>query len=105
MKTLFIINRKVPKNHRIPFTLIKGLQKTEEKIGILFIQNGVYNEIESVKDNTLKDQDRPVVNIYFLKPDMLARGLENKIKKDAKLVDYDGFLDLVVNEYERIVNW
>jgi sulfur relay protein TusB/DsrH len=66
---------------------------------VIFIQEGVYHagalpEEIGASMQLLRDNG---VSIYFLKPDLMARGLQ---KKEDSL-DYDGFLDLI-EKYQTI---
>lgn len=60
---------------------------------LIFIQEAVYHAVSVPEDveasmQLLRDKN---VSIYFLEPDLIARGLQ----KPENSVDYDGFLDLI----------
>lgn len=66
---------------------------------VIFIQEAVYHAGNVPEDvdasmQLLRDQN---VSIYFLEPDLIARGLQ----KPENSVDYDGFLDLI-EKYQNI---
>ena len=44
------------------------------------------------------------VSIYALKPDVEARGMQNRVMDGVRLVDYAGFVDLVV-EHNAVQSW
>ena len=44
------------------------------------------------------------VAIYALKPDVEARGMQNRVMDGVRLVDYGGFVDLVV-EHNAVQSW
>ena len=44
------------------------------------------------------------VSIYALKPDVEARGMQNRVMDGVRLVDYGGFVDLVV-EHNAVQSW
>jgi tRNA 2-thiouridine synthesizing protein B len=41
---------------------------------------------------------------YALKPDVIARGLLDKVSPNVQLIDYEGFVDLVT-QYNPIQSW
>jgi sulfur relay protein TusB/DsrH len=45
------------------------------------------------------------LNVYALKADCEARGLLKKIKEGVKIVDYQDWVRLVMDKYDRIVSW
>ncbi len=44
------------------------------------------------------------VSIYALKPDVEARGMQNRVMDGVRLVDYGGFVDLVA-EHNAVQSW
>jgi len=73
-----------------------------EKVGILHIQDACITltlpeYIGKMADHRLK--------LYGLKADCEARGLLKKIDKRVIVVDYQGWVKLVMDEYDKIVSW
>jgi tRNA 2-thiouridine synthesizing protein B len=70
---------------------------------ILFIEDGVYAATTgtSVAD---KIKNASGVSFAVLGPDLQARGLENKLADGIKVVDYDGFVNLVA-EHDSVQSW
>ncbi len=73
----------------------------KEKVGTLHIQDAcvvatLYEYCRKAVDNG--------VNLYVLKEDCQARGLLEKVQKSVKVVNYEGWVKLVMNEYEKIVS-
>jgi len=62
---------------------------------VLFLEDGVYALGAGGKYEGLVTQLMKTNAVYGLGPDVKARGLE-RLVADAKLVDYEGFVDLVV---------
>lgn len=79
---LYIINKSFINSNALALVKVDDI--------ILLIEDGVYAACSP--GETLAKPG----NIYALKPDVIARGLSDKISLDIKLVDYDGFVDLVV---------
>ena len=44
------------------------------------------------------------MKIYALKSDLEARGMQNRVMDGVRLVDYGGFVDLVV-EHDAVQSW
>jgi len=71
---------------------------------VLLIEDGVY---AAAKDTAVASQVRKAmeaVTIYALKPDVEARGMQNRVMDGVRLVDYGGFVDLVV-EHNAVQSW
>jgi tRNA 2-thiouridine synthesizing protein B len=71
---------------------------------VLLIEDGVYG---AVKDTAVSNQVREAlksVSICALKPDVEARGMQNRVMDGVRLVDYEGFVDLVV-EHNTVQSW
>lgn len=71
------------------------------KVGILHIQDAcvaatLYEYCRKAVENG--------VNLYVLKEDCQARGLFEKVHANVKIVDYEGWMKLVMDEYEKIVS-
>jgi sulfur relay protein TusB/DsrH len=73
----------------------------KEKVGILHIQDACI--AATLDEHCRKAVDRGV-NLYVLKEDCQARGLLEKVQKSVRVVDYEGWVKLVMNEYEGIVS-
>ena len=73
-----------------------------EKLGFIFIQNGVFHA-------TLKENGKPsqlldkTANLYVLAEDLATRGLTNAdVDKRVKVVTYNDVVDLMFNDYEKL---
>ena len=73
----------------------------KEKVGILHIQDAC---IAATSDEHCGKAVDNGVNLYVLKEDCQARGLLEKVQKSVKVVNYEAWVKLVMNEYERIVS-
>lgn len=76
--------------------------KMGEKIGILHIQDACLaltlpEYITKIADSRFE--------LYDLKADCEARGLLKKIDKRVTVVDYQGWVKLVMDKYDKIVSW
>jgi tRNA 2-thiouridine synthesizing protein B len=71
---------------------------------VLLIEDGVY---AAARDTAVSGQVQEAlksVAIYALKPDVEARGMQNRVMDGVRLVDYGGFVDLVV-EHDAVQSW
>ena len=71
---------------------------------VLLIEDGVYaaqssGDVASRLNTALADFD-----IYALQPDVVARGINEKINNAVTLIDYDGFVNLTT-EYDKVQSW
>jgi len=93
-----------------PFTsdcesLVKLASKAIEKgesVAILHIQDAC---AAVTSDKYLKKVASSEIEICVLKEDCEARGLLEKIKARIRTVDYKGWVNLVMNEHDKIVSW
>ncbi|MBF0464779.1 MAG: sulfurtransferase complex subunit TusB [Nitrospirae bacterium] len=72
-------------------------------LGIVLVQNGVYNAV--VNEN---GQASPVLGkgtkVYALSEDLLVRGFDpSKVDKRVTVVDYGGVVDLIFNNFEKLI--
>ena len=71
---------------------------------VLLIEDGVY---AAAKGTAVAEQLQKAlqnVPIYALKPDVEARGMQNRVLEGIQLVDYGGFVDLVA-EHNAVQSW
>ncbi len=74
-----------------------------DKVGIILVQNGVYNA--TIKEKGVKSSvlDKGT-EVYALSEDLQSRGLDpSGIDSKVKVVDYGGLVDLVFNDYEKFI--
>ncbi len=73
-----------------------------EKLGIILVQNGVYNATtkESGKVSSLLDK---TPNLYALSEDIQIRGMKDAdVDKRVKVVNYGDVVDLIFNDFDKI---
>jgi tRNA 2-thiouridine synthesizing protein B len=92
---------KSPFEHR---ALESCLRYARQGSAVLLIEDGVY---AAARDTAVAKQVQEAlksVSIYALKPDLEARGMQNRVIDGVRLVDYEGFVDLVV-EHNAVQSW
>ena len=92
---------KSPFEHRSLETCLKFAQPGS---AVLLIEDGVYAAArETTVSQRLQDALKSVT-IYALRPDVEARGMQDRVMDGIRLVDYEGFVDLVV-EHNAVQSW
>ncbi len=74
-----------------------------DTLGIIFVSNGVYHAkvTEKGKQSPLLEKSP---RLYALTEDIQTRGFsENEIDSRVKSVTYNDLVDLIFNEYEKII--
>ncbi|HET9734042.1 MAG TPA: sulfurtransferase complex subunit TusB [Burkholderiales bacterium] len=71
---------------------------------VLLIEDGVYAAAKDTAVAPKVQEALKTVTIYALKPDVEARGMQNRVMDGVRLVDYGGFVDLVV-EHDAVQSW
>jgi tRNA 2-thiouridine synthesizing protein B len=71
---------------------------------LLLIEDGVYAAMRGTQHSARVEQAAKTVWILALRPDVEARGLQDKLLAGIALIDYDGFVDLVV-EHTAVMPW
>ena len=71
---------------------------------VLLIEDGVYAAARDTAVSKQVQEALKSVSIYALKPDVEARGMQNRVMDGVRLVDYGGFVDLVA-EHNAVQSW
>ncbi|MBF0456535.1 MAG: sulfurtransferase complex subunit TusB [Nitrospirae bacterium] len=75
----------------------------EGSFDLVLVQNGVYSA--AIKEN---GQKSPVLGrgskVYALSEDIVSRGIEpSQVDKSVTVVNYDGLVDLIFNEFGKTI--
>jgi tRNA 2-thiouridine synthesizing protein B len=71
---------------------------------VLLIEDGVYAVTRgNAAEPKVKEAMRQM-QVYALRPDLEARGMQDAVIDGVKLVDYGGFVDLVA-EHNTVQSW
>jgi tRNA 2-thiouridine synthesizing protein B len=71
---------------------------------VLLIEDGVYAAARGTAVSRRIEAAMKDVSIYALAPDVAARGMQDRVMDGVRLVDYGGFVDLVV-EHNAVQSW
>ena len=85
-------------------TLETCLKFARQGSAVLLIEDGVYAAARDTAVSKQVQEALKTVSIYALKPDVEARGMQNRTIDGVRLVDYGGFVDLVV-EHNAVQSW
>ncbi len=85
-------------------TLETCLKFAKQGSAVLLIEDGVYAATRDTAVSKQVEEALKSVSIYALKPDVEARGMQNRVMDGIRLVDYGGFVDLVV-EHNTVQSW
>lgn len=99
MATLHTVNKSPFES--ATFETCLGLAKSGSTI--LLIEDGIYAATSGTRFAEIISK-ADGVNFAVLGPDAQARGVESKLADGIKVVDYDGFVDLVT-EHDKVQTW
>jgi tRNA 2-thiouridine synthesizing protein B len=85
-------------------TLETCLRFARQGSALLLIEDGVYAAARDTAVSKRVQEAMKSVSIYALKPDVEARGIQNRVMDGVRLVDYGGFVDLVA-EHNAVQSW
>jgi tRNA 2-thiouridine synthesizing protein B len=85
-------------------TLEMCLKFAQPGSAVLLIEDGVYAAARGTAVAQQVQDALKSVAIYALKPDVEARGMQNRVMDGIRLVDYAGFVDLVA-EHSTVQSW
>lgn len=111
MSTLFVLAKTpyVTNDVTRVIRIAMSMRKKNEDVGIVLIQDAVLTGIQGSANrfgNQLADAMRTGVRIYLLEPDAAARGLiPERVLPGIEFVDYSRWVDITVEEYEKVANW
>ena len=85
-------------------TLATCLKFARQGSALLLIEDGVYAAARDTAVSKQLTEAMKNVSIYALKADLEARGMQDRVMDGVRLVDYGGFVDLVV-EHDAVQSW
>lgn len=86
-------------------TLDSCLRHATNGSSILLLEDGVYGAVKGSVVDTKIQNALTNFSVYALGPDVRARGMtEDQIIDGVTIIDYHGFVDLVVN-HDKVQAW
>jgi tRNA 2-thiouridine synthesizing protein B len=92
---------KSPFEHRALEACLKFARRGS---AVLLIEDGVYAAARDTAVSRQLEEALKKLSIYALRPDVEARGMQNRVMDGVRLVDYGGFVDLVA-EHNAVQSW
>ncbi|GBE55718.1 MAG TPA: hypothetical protein ENH28_02025 [Euryarchaeota archaeon] len=82
---------------------VKTLDKVKaDEIGIFLVQDGVYNAV--LKENGKSSDILEKGKVFALGDDIKFRGFkEDQVDERAEVVSYEDIVDLMMNNYEKLI--
>jgi tRNA 2-thiouridine synthesizing protein B len=72
---------------------------------VLFIEDGIYGAMKGTAKSGVVESSKGDLSFYVLGPDLKARGIgEDKLIDGVKVVDYNGFVKLAVDN-DKVQAW
>jgi sulfur relay protein TusB/DsrH len=81
--------------------VITAIKSQNNEVGILLVQDGVFMADKGCTHS--EELAKFNVPVYASKGHVEERGIAGRLVVDAKLVDYNGIVDLVMEKYDRVV--
>lgn len=79
------------------------LRLKADKLGLILVSNGVYLAAVKEAGKASPILDKPG-NLYALSEDLLSRGFSDAdIDNRVKAITYDDLVDLIFNDYDKII--
>ena len=73
-----------------------------KKLGVIFVQNGVYHATLKENGRTSPLLEKPA-NFYALKDDLETHGFsDSNVDSRVKVITYNDLVDVILNEYEKL---
>lgn len=82
--------------------VVDALKASGHEIGILLAQDGVYSIDKGC--NTSSDIKSLEVPVYAIKHHIEERGLGDRLKVDAEMVEYGRAIDLIMEQYDKVIS-
>ncbi len=111
MSTIFVLTKTpyITNDLSRVIRIATSMRKKNQFAGIILIQDAVLAGIRGTTNgfgDQLVNAMKTGVKIYILEPDASARGIsQERVLFGIEFVDYSQWVDIVVEEYDRIANW
>jgi len=74
-----------------------------KKLGVIFVQNGIYHATLKENGKTSPLLEKPA-EFYALKEDIETNGFsDSNVDSRVKVITYNDLVDVIFNEYEKLV--
>ena len=77
----------------------------EDEPGILFIHNGAFLPIIAPDKDKIQEFIDKKIPLYGIFRDFMLRGVESQVEETVELVDYNEFIELIMDEYDKVISF
>ena len=100
MRTLIVLKE----NEHEALSTVESLEKRGGEIALVMMLDAVYMATVAEDNTAVKDMMEKGSKIFLLKRDVERRGLEKRLLPGVELIDYEGLIDILFSEDQRVLN-
>ena len=100
MRTLIVLKE----NEYEALGTAESLEKRGEEIALVMMLDAVYMATVAEENTAVKDMMEKGSKVLLLKSDVERRGLEKRLLPGVELIDYEGLIDILFSEDQRVLN-
>ena len=100
MRTLIVLKE----NEYEALGTAESLEKRGEEIALVMMLDAVYMATVAEENPAVKDKMEKGSKVFRLKSDVERRGLEKRLLPGVELIDYEGLIDILFSEDQRVLN-
>lgn len=100
MRTLIVLKE----NEYEALGTVESLEKRGGEIALVMMLDAVYMATVAEDNTAVKDMMEKGSKIFLLKRDVERRGLEKRLLPGVELIDYEGLIDILFSEDQRVLN-
>ena len=100
MRTLIVLKE----NEYEALGTAESLEKRGGEIALVMMLDAVYMATVAEENTAVKDMMEKGSKVLLLKSDVERRGLEKRLLPGVELIDYEGLIDILFSEDQRVLN-
>lgn len=100
MRTLIVLKE----NEYEALGTVESLEKRGEEIALVMMLDAVYMATVAEENTAVKDMMEKGSKVLLLRSDVERRGLEKRLLPGVELIDYEGLIDILFSEDQRVLN-
>ena len=100
MRTLIVLKE----NEYEAMGTVESLEKRGGEIALIMMLDAVYMATVAEENTAVKDMMEKGSKVFLLKSDVERRGLEKRLLPGVELIDYEGLIDILFSEDQRVLN-
>jgi sulfur relay protein TusB/DsrH len=104
MSTLILTSRSASDSPRL-LALADDIAKEGQQVGFVFVGDGVYSTVTGSESYAALRKAGSSFRLFACKQDVEARGIIGKVAPEAKVVDYNQMVEIMMQEYSKVVSY